>query len=106
MRLVITKLGLLKALDQYAEIKVIQGSSRIKQILADIRSQKEEAIPSITLHFKSEKTLIIEEALLFETTITNISFLLKDDNQRSIILVHNLVFYTQTKHINIQHYYI
>lgn len=31
---------------------------------------------------------------------------LKDDNQRSIALAHNLVYHTWIKHIDIQHYYI
>ena len=40
LRLLLTKLGLLKASDQYAEIKVIQGSTGKEQILADIRGQE------------------------------------------------------------------
>lgn len=35
-----------------------------------------------------------------------IAILLKSDNQRSIALAHNHVFYLRTKHINIQHHYI
>ena len=31
---------------------------------------------------------------------------LKDDNQGSIALAHNPVFYSRTKHIDIQHHYI
>lgn len=31
---------------------------------------------------------------------------LKDNNQRLIALTHNLVFYSRTKHIDIQHHYI
>lgn len=31
---------------------------------------------------------------------------LKRDNQGSIALAHNPVFYSKTKHINIQHHYI
>lgn len=34
------------------------------------------------------------------------SILLKGDNQGSISLVHNPVFHTRTKHIDIQHHYI
>lgn len=37
LRLLLTKLGLLKASDQYVEIKIIQGSTKTEQILADIR---------------------------------------------------------------------
>lgn len=31
---------------------------------------------------------------------------LKDNNQGSIALAHNAVFYSRTKHIDIQHHYI
>lgn len=47
------------------------------------------------------------EAISFEmTTSTNIPLSLKGDNQESIVLIHNLVFYVRTKHIDIQHHYI
>lgn len=32
--------------------------------------------------------------------------LLKSDNQGSLVLAHNPVFYAKTKHIDIQHHYI
>lgn len=70
----------------------------MEQILANIRLL-------MTLYSKPEKTFIIKEALPSKTTI-NIPFLLKSDNQGSIALAHNTVFYTQIKYINIQHYYI
>lgn len=31
---------------------------------------------------------------------------LKDENQRSIALIHNPIYHTQIKHIDIQHHYI
>lgn len=34
------------------------------------------------------------------------AILLKDNNQESIALAHNPVYQAQTKHIDIQHYYI
>lgn len=47
----------------------------------------------------------MEKALPSETN-ANTPLLLKGDNQGSIALAHNPVFYTQTKHIDIQHPYI
>ena len=92
LRLLLTKLGLLKASNQYAKIKVIQGNTGTEQILTNIKGQEKEAIPSTAPHSKTEKALMIEEALPFET-ITNISLLLKGDNQGSIVLAHNPVFH-------------
>lgn len=100
LRRLLTKLGLFKASDQYAEPKVVYRNIGIEQILADIRGQKGEAISSMAPHSEPEKALTIKEALPSETT-TNIQILLKSDYQKSIILAHNPVFHAQTKHIDI-----
>lgn len=38
--------------------------------------------------------------------VSYIVIVLKGDNQGSIALIHNLVFYSKTKQINIEHHYI
>lgn len=117
LRLLLTELGLLGTSEQYAEIKVAQGSTGTKQILADIRGQEEEAIPLMAQHSETETALhsktdtahTMEEALPSETamsTITNTPPSLKGDNQGSIALAHNPVFHARTKHVDIQHHYI
>lgn len=58
LRLLITKIGLLKASDQYIEIKVIQEKTETDQILVNIRDQKEQAISSIAPHSELEKVFI------------------------------------------------
>lgn len=42
----------------------------------------------------------------FSNGVGNIVIPLKGDNQGSITLAHNQIFYSKTKHIDIQHYYI
>ncbi len=96
LRLLLTEVGLLDKDGQYAKIKVTK-STGTKQIRDDAVGQEGE-VPS-------SRTLTSITAL---TTPTNpfTSLLLKGDNQGSIALAHNPVFYARTKHIDIQHYYI
>lgn len=44
LRLLLTELGLLGISEQYAEMKMNQESSRIKQILADIRDEEGKVV--------------------------------------------------------------
>lgn len=81
--LLLTKLGHLELYDEHAKIFVKEGNSSAQTLLSDAAVWKEE-----------------EE----NSTITTIS--LKNDNQSFIALAHNSVFYSKTKHINIQHHYI
>lgn len=66
-------------------------SKGTEQIKDDIIGQEEE-VPSRTL---------ISIATLTAPVNPSTSLSLKDDNQRSIILAHNPVFYAQTKYIDI-----
>lgn len=93
LKLLLTELGLFKTSNQYIKIKVIQGSTGTRQILADIRGQKEEAIPSTAPNSKPENVFTMQEVLSSEITI-NIPLLLKDDNQGFIMLAYNPVFHT------------
>lgn len=70
---------------------------RNKQIKSNIVIQKEEVPISRTL-----TSIVTLKVLINPST----SLLLKDNNQESIILAYNPVFYIQTKHIDIQHHYI
>lgn len=79
LRLLLTKLGLLKVLNQYVEIKVIWGNTEIKQILSNIKGQKKEAIPPITSYSELKKAFIIKK-VLSSKTITNFPLLLKINN--------------------------
>lgn len=95
LQLLLTKLGLLLLSDQYTEIKVIEGSKGAKEIKANLKGQKEEDNRGIA----SKTTLIY----LFTSPK---AILLKDDNQRSIVLTYNPVYHTWTKNIDIQRHYI
>lgn len=76
---------------------MISKSIKTKQI-KDNAARLEGEIPSRTL--TSIATLVAAIANIF----TLLS--LKDDNQGSIALAHNLVFHAQTKHIDMQYHYI
>lgn len=54
LRLLLIELNLLKALEQYVEIKVAQRSIKTKQILTNIKSQKEEAVLLLALQSETE----------------------------------------------------
>lgn len=73
--------------------------------MADIRGQEKEAILLMTQYSKLEKVFTMEDVLLSKTT-TNIPLLLKNNNQRFIELVYNLVIHAQIKYIDIKHHYI
>lgn len=78
LRLLFTKLGLLLPNQQHVEIRIVNLNSNIKAIKVNqingLNVEKKEGEGSIAL---------------------------KNDNQGSIILVYNLVFHAQTKHIDI-----
>lgn len=95
MKLLLIEVGLLDKNGQYAEIKVTK-SAKTEQIKDDAANQEEE-IPLRTLTSITTLSALVN---LF------ISLSLKSDNQESIALAHNLVLHIQTKHIDIQHYYI
>lgn len=86
LRLLLTKLGLLEANDQHAEINVNQENTGVQALQKDLAG------------FQKERNLIIEP-------LCN-SVNMRGDNQGSIALAHNPVLHAQTKHINIQHQYI
>ncbi len=89
LRLLLTELGLLQPGQQHALIKVSQNNTcvhAIQQDLDDERGGKNELAGS------SDGTTIVIP--------------LKGDNQGSIVLAHNPVFHSRTKHIDIQHHYI
>lgn len=95
LRLLLIELGLLLPNNQYTEIKVIKENKGIKKIKANLRDQEEENNERIVL-----KVTLID----FSTLCKAIS--LKDNNQGLITLIHNSVYYAQTKHIDILYYYI
>ena len=89
LRLLLTELGLLQPGQQHALIKVSQNNTcvhAIQQDLDDERGGKNELAGS------SDGTTIVIP--------------LKGDNRGSIVLAHNPVFHSRTKHIDIQHHYI
>lgn len=108
MRLLLTAVGLLDKKSQYTKIKVGQESKRVEQIEANTKRQKEEAL-SRRSRLTSNAVALSKNcpfsALSFSSHLSsNISatlISLKRDNQKSIALVHNLVFHKYIKHINI-----
>lgn len=68
-----------------------------EQIKDNTTGQNEEVSSSRTL-----TSIAALKALAMLST----SHLLKGDNQKSIALAHNPVFYAWTKYIDLQHYYI
>ena len=118
MRLLLTEVGLLDKEDQYAKIKVIQGSKRAEQNKTDAAGQEEE-VPSkspltsnaVACNKSHENHPLSASSAppsssfsISDIPVTPIS--LKEDNQRSITLIHNPVFHACIKHIDIQHHYI
>lgn len=96
MRLLLTKIGLLNKNGQYAIIKVVK-SLGIKQIKTNIARQEREVVNNLSsIAFLTINTI----------SIALIPMSLKGDNQGSITLAHHPIFYTYTKHIDIQHHYI
>ena len=90
LQLLLIELGLLLLNNQYAKIKVAEGNKSAKKIKANLKSQEEE----------DNKEMALKAAVIhLSTSIKTIS--LKSDNQGLIALAHNLVYYTQTKHIDI-----
>lgn len=75
--LLLTKLGLLEADDQHAEINVRYENTGVKAL-------KEDLVQPPPSH--------------------NNAINMKGDNQGSIALAHNPVFHARTKHIDLQHY--
>lgn len=91
-RLLLIKVGLLNQDGKYTKIKIIQ-STETEQIKTNITEHKKK-IPS--LQFLTSIAALKIEISSF------ISFSLKSNNYKeSMALVHNSVFYIQTKHINI-----
>ena len=85
LRLLVTELGLLQPDQQHALIKVFEQNSSahaIQDSLDDLDT---------TNWGGGEEEIVIQ---------------LKGENQGSIVLALNLIFYSRTKHIDIQHYYI
>lgn len=80
LRLLLTELGLLQFDNQYAFIKVLKQNTSAQAIQANLSIER-----------RGEDEIVIP---------------LKGNNQGSIALAHNPVFYLRTKHINIQHHYI
>lgn len=95
LRLLLIEIGLLNKDGQYAEIKVAK-STRTEQIKDNTLGQEE----------KVSSRILTSIAILAAPANLSTSLSLKDDNQGSIALVHNLVFHAQTKHIDIQNHYI
>ncbi len=91
----LTELGLLFPNDQYAEIKVAEGSRGAEEIKANLRDQEEEDNGSIASKTTSTHLSTSRKAIS-----------LQGDNQGSIALVHNPVYHARTKHFDIQHHYI
>ncbi len=87
LRLLQIKLDLLLLNDQYAEIKVTEGTRGPKKIKTNLKDQEEEDNRSMNLKATSTHPSTLCKAIS-----------LKADNQRSIALAHNLVYHTQTKH--------
>ncbi len=81
LRLLLTELGLLQPDKQHALIKVLE-QNKSTQAIQDHSNEHRGG---------GELEIIMP---------------LKGDNQGSIALIHNPVFHSRTKHINIQHHYI
>lgn len=90
MKLLLIKVGLLDKDGQYTEIKVTK-SVKTKQIKNNTIGQEKEI---------SSRTLTSIATLATLANLSNLLFL-KNDNQRSVALAHNPIFYTRTKHIDI-----
>lgn len=75
----------------------MKKNSSASALFGDNMIQKREAkqIPI------SKAILKGRESIFISSTIS-----LRRDNQNSITLTYNLMFYLRTKHIDIQHYYI
>ena len=80
------ELGLLQPVHQYTINKVFEKNINICQIHQNL-----------DIEHRGEDELGVSKS---------ISILLKSDNQGLIALIHNPVFYSRTKHIDIQHHYI
>lgn len=79
LRLLLTKLGLLQLNEQYALIKVSQNNTCTQRIYENL-----------SIAYGKE-----------ETNVREIIIPLKSNNQESIVLAHNPVFYFRIKHIDI-----
>lgn len=64
LRLLLTKLDLLRISKQYVEIKLTKESSETKQILADIRDQEKETVPLRAQHSEFERIASIKKVCL------------------------------------------
>ena len=89
LRLLLTELGFLQSDQQHALIKVLENNKSAQAIHNNLGIERGE---EDELKSRSKKHLIVIS--------------LKGDNQGSIALAYNPVFYSRTKHINIQHDYI
>ena len=107
LRLLLTELGLLKAEDQHAKINVSKGNSSIQALKNNIRAREERENQKIPTSSESPATNVIVDTfkpIAIDESTDPIS--MKGENQGSISLAHNPVFYARTKHIDIQHHYI
>lgn len=91
LRLLLTKLRLLKPHNQFADIYIHEYNKCAEAILLANSTLYSERIPD-----QSQVT----------TSSQNFSIDIKGDNQNSFALAKNPVLYTQTKHIDIQYHYI
>ena len=89
LRLLLTKLDLLQPDQQHALIKVSENNKSAHAIHQDLEFERGGERESESRG--DEHPIVIP---------------LKGDNQGSIALAHNPVFYSRTKHIDIQHHYI
>ena len=80
-------------------IKILEQNIYTQTIYQDLEDNNCEGKERLIIELTISITILIEPA-------TSITISLKRKNQGSIILAHNLVFHTRTKHKNIQHHYI
>lgn len=89
LRLLLTELDFLQFYQQHAIIKVSEGNTYAQAIQQD----------SVIAHGGESESGVSDG-------VNDIVILLKGNNQGSIALAYNLVFYSRTKHIDIQYHYI
>lgn len=112
IRLLLTEIGLLDKEGQYVEIKVLQESRGIEQIKANAAGQEGETLSrslantaSLAPNNKNLFSILSSKPLSSTKANNNLTLIsLKEDNQGSIALSHNSVFYAHIKHIDIQHH--
>lgn len=100
--LFLIKLGFLKLNNQHVKINIKEGNSSANTLLKSILIQEGKNFKGEWQSRKvNKKHYTAREKLNLITPI-----FLRGDNQGSITLAHNSVFYSQIKYINIQYHYI